>query len=176
MWLMTPRGFFSAVQKPADREHGTITVRARVHGDLLNLPCFSASASAHHDAPSIVGSDDTDYPWRITIPHEQWAEMVQVMAEEIDYCNFKAEVEKRQGAKRHDVYLDVWSALRRLQPPHGARATEPLASWWDDNAPAPKKRRKRSRQPIFGQTPAMLEARLDDLAQRVATLEGENDD
>ena len=37
MWLFTPFGFFSIVQKPADKSAGTLTVRARVGVDLDNL-------------------------------------------------------------------------------------------------------------------------------------------
>lgn len=37
MWLMTPIGFFSIVEKPYDRHDGTLTVRARVEGDLVEL-------------------------------------------------------------------------------------------------------------------------------------------
>ena len=34
MWLITPVGFFSIVQKPSDVAADTLTVRARVQGDL----------------------------------------------------------------------------------------------------------------------------------------------
>lgn len=34
MWVVTDFGFFSVVQKPGDAEAGTLTVRARVRGDL----------------------------------------------------------------------------------------------------------------------------------------------
>ena len=37
MWLMTPSGFFSIVQKPEDEQAGTLTIRARVRGDLERL-------------------------------------------------------------------------------------------------------------------------------------------
>ncbi|TSE18983.1 hypothetical protein Talka_01746 [Tepidimonas alkaliphilus] len=37
MGLITPIGFFSIVQKPSDRTHDTLTVRARMRGDLAAL-------------------------------------------------------------------------------------------------------------------------------------------
>ena len=37
MWLITPVGFFSIVQKPSDVAADTLTVRARVQGDLEAL-------------------------------------------------------------------------------------------------------------------------------------------
>ena len=35
MWLITPTGFFSIVQKPGDAAANTLTVRARVRQDLV---------------------------------------------------------------------------------------------------------------------------------------------
>ena len=37
MWLVTPIGFFSIVQKPGDKANGTLTVRARLRSDLAAL-------------------------------------------------------------------------------------------------------------------------------------------
>ena len=37
MWLITPIGFFSIVQKPDHRQSDTLTVRARVARDLDTL-------------------------------------------------------------------------------------------------------------------------------------------
>jgi len=37
MWLITSVGFFSIVEKPDDREAGTLTIRARVREDLEAL-------------------------------------------------------------------------------------------------------------------------------------------
>jgi hypothetical protein len=37
MWLITPTGFFSIVQKPSDEAADTLTVRARVRQDLVAL-------------------------------------------------------------------------------------------------------------------------------------------
>jgi hypothetical protein len=37
MWLMTPVGFFRIVEQPYERHDGTLTVRARVDGDLVAL-------------------------------------------------------------------------------------------------------------------------------------------
>lgn len=37
MWLITPTGFFSIVQKPSDEAANMLTVRARVRQDLVAL-------------------------------------------------------------------------------------------------------------------------------------------
>ena len=39
----------------------------------------------------------------------------------VDYPNFKAAVDARQGEERHGVYAGVWGVLRRLE-----------ALWYDE--------------------------------------------
>lgn len=59
MWLINPIGFFSIVQKPEDKRRGTLTVRARVRGDLVAL--------RQHYLPGlgpVQESQDSDYRFR----------------------------------------------------------------------------------------------------------------
>ena len=44
-----------------------------------------------------------------------WSVALVLLAAEIDYPNFKAEVQRRQGRKRADVYHAVWATLLGLQ-------------------------------------------------------------
>lgn len=105
MWLMTTDGFFSAVQ---DRdEPGSVLVRARVRGDLEQL--------AETLDTTVLETPDADYPFRVRVSKADWGGYVASCAEGIDYDNFKNAVGARQGHDRADVYLDIWSALRRLQ-------------------------------------------------------------
>ena len=110
MWLITPIGFFSIVRKPGDKETNTLTVRARVKGDLAALK--------QHWLPSlgpITESRHTDYRFRAQAPRAEVAAAMARMVEAIDYGNFKSEVGKRQGAARAGLYHDVWDVLYRLQ-------------------------------------------------------------
>ena len=107
MWLMTPLGFFSAVQKPGT-DH--ITVRARVHTDLDRLreqACPSLT-------PTVAGAG-TDYPYRATCSHQAWAEALAALGRAIDYGNFKSAVAQRQGYERARVYGRVWQQLLELE-------------------------------------------------------------
>ncbi|AVF39989.1 hypothetical protein AL486_09935 [Pandoraea apista] len=103
MWLMTNIGFFSTVQKP-----GTdfLTVRARVKGDLDKL-----REQYLPELSPAIGHAGTDYPWRATVPHAQFAQALGKMAQDIHYDNFKNEVAKRQGKARAHRYGQVWGAL-----------------------------------------------------------------
>ena len=126
MWVMMPQGFYSAV-KDGDR----ICVRARVLRDLTNLRReFCPELTP---ATSKIGRH-TDYEWRAWCSPDEWARAMARMALSINWTNFKDEVTKRQGWKRHDAYLSVWAALRRHLgrplPPAPPLACEGLS--WDD--------------------------------------------
>ena len=108
MWLITPEGFFSAVEKPGDRADGMLTVRTRNRDDIKALKRYFPDAKPYRIRYS-------DYEWRIRVPKDEWAQAVARMALEIDYSNFKNEVTRRQGRERHDIYSRVWSVLLGLE-------------------------------------------------------------
>jgi 8-oxo-dGTP pyrophosphatase MutT (NUDIX family) len=110
MWLITPIGFFSIVQKPSDKGKDTLTVRARVRTDL--------EALRDRYIPSlgeIKESPDNDYRFRAIALRAEVATAAAGMINDLEYSNFKSEVGKRQGAKREALYHDVWHALYPLQ-------------------------------------------------------------
>lgn len=108
MWLLTPNGFFSAVEKPEDRADGMVTVRTRNREDIRALKRFFPNVKPYRLRHS-------DYEWRIRVPKDDWAMAVATMASEIDYSNFKDEVKHRQGAKRASIYSRVWGVLLDLE-------------------------------------------------------------
>ena len=108
MWLITPIGFFSVVQKPGGCDK--LTVRARVKSDLQAL-------KAHYlpELGRIQDSSVNDYRFRALAPRQAVARAFEQMVLQIDYDNFKSEVHRRQGKSRERVYHDVWGILYRLQ-------------------------------------------------------------
>jgi hypothetical protein len=107
MWVVTDRGFYSAVEAKDDPNF--IVVRGRVRSDLEAL--LELVPGRH----AIAESDTTDYRYRVKLTRRQWADALVQLAERIDYGNFKDAVAVRQGKRRHDVYTRVWSALYPLQ-------------------------------------------------------------
>lgn len=107
MWLFTTIGFFSAVQKP-----GTdfLTIRARVKADLDNL-----RERYLPELSSCIDHAGTDYPWRATATHPQFAAALVKIACDVQYTNFKDEVAKQQGKARAHRYHKVWSALYDME-------------------------------------------------------------
>ena len=106
MWLFTTSGFFSVVQK---RGTDFLTVRARVASDLDNLrkefmPQLSATAEG----------GGTDYPYRATIKHGDFAAGLSKIGEAIHYDNFKNAVARSRQGKRESTYHKVWHDLLEL--------------------------------------------------------------
>ena len=70
MWLVTPIGFFSIVQKPGDEKADTLTIRSRAKGDLHvlrlhNLPSLGeVIANAGH---SIQGDQPLELAERLRV-------------------------------------------------------------------------------------------------------------
>jgi hypothetical protein len=132
MWTFTPDGYYSVVQKPQDRKNGTLTIRTRNRQDMDALIAdYLPDAKPYKVKHS-------DYEWRIRVPKRDWADAVAQMAMNVDYSNFKDEVTKRQGWKRHDVYLRVWQALLSI-------SDRPRRGW---------RYRERDFEPLFDREPA----------------------
>ena len=107
MWILSPVGFFSAVQKPGDT-HLTIRVRVKADLDALRERYFPELGETQ------IGGG-TDYPYRATAEKEPFAAALGRIAMDIDYDNFKNEVKKQQGPSRARAYGEVWSALYDLE-------------------------------------------------------------
>lgn len=124
MWLITPVGFFSVVQKPSDVAANTLTVRARVRSDLEALRQHFLFGMGE-----IVESKTNDYRFRAVAPRAEVAASMAAMVNELDYSNFKNQVSKVQGSARAHLYHDVWDVLNRLQSePKRFAATSKRAS------------------------------------------------
>jgi hypothetical protein len=106
VWIMTPRGFYSVVAHPDDPT--LVLVRARARGDLVSLTDLLAGLE-------IRETPERDYRWRTIVSRRSWSAALVLLAAEIDYPNFKAEVARRQGHERADVYHHVWAALLKMQ-------------------------------------------------------------
>jgi hypothetical protein len=122
MWVFTRYGFFSAVcAKQGDGGHGQpidpdrIMVRARTGAHLEALK---------ERFPDLLGEcpirefANADYGFRIFVAKSAWSRVLEALAEETDYGNFKSEVSKHLGqagsAYVHCLH-EVWSVMYRLQ-------------------------------------------------------------
>ncbi|MFM8548717.1 MAG: NUDIX hydrolase [Betaproteobacteria bacterium] len=113
MWLMTPFGFFSVVQKPDDKKAATLTIRARVRGDLERLrDSYLPSMS------NIAANAGSDYRYRAKALRSEVSSAMAKIVSDIEYANFKDEVAQRQGKVRAGLYGQVWQVLYELPDHH----------------------------------------------------------
>jgi len=110
MWLLTPFGFFSIVQKPDDADRGTLTIRGRAKSDLEDLRKRYLPAMSE-----IIENAGTDYRYRANASRSDVQAAVGRIVQDLDYGNFKDEVARRQGSRRAKIYGKVWDALYELQ-------------------------------------------------------------
>jgi hypothetical protein len=121
MWIFTRYGFFSAVcakhnhgqaGMPADPDR--VMIRARAEDHLRRLQTrFPLLAGAE-----IQTFPHADYAYRIFAPKDDWAAIMAQIALELDYDNFKEEVERYQegaGADYTKALHEVWSVMNDLQ-------------------------------------------------------------
>ena len=124
MWIMTTDGFFSAVQHRD--EPNILLVRARSRRDLEAL---SERIALH---PSkILSTDNADYPFRVLIPREKWAEYLMSASEDLTYPNFKSAVGKTNPERAY-IYHDVWSALFEIESEGQAAKEMDRMLWWQE--------------------------------------------
>jgi len=104
MWIFTTFGFFSVVE---DREDSArLIVRARVREDLANF-----TNRLRRLPVTIVSMPSADYPYRIVVDRSEFQDVVSGAIDDIDYDNFRNQVEATAGTARHVLYLEVWSVL-----------------------------------------------------------------
>ena len=100
MWVFTRDSFVSIVR---DRDDALkLHVRARVAGDIERI---------WHSA-SVTATPKADYQFRASLPEAEVAQALVALLAAIDYTtDFKGGVHEK---RRHDVYLRIWDAARRL--------------------------------------------------------------
>ena len=119
IWIQTPIGFFSIVEKPEDHHNDQLTIRSRIRSDLEALKLLYLPTMGN-----ITESHKSDYQFRAKVSRFDLAQAMANLVSSIGYSNFKNEVQRVQGKTRAHVYGKVWSQLYQLQ-------LEPEAFEWD---------------------------------------------
>lgn len=112
MWIITTRGFLSAVRNLDSNDPGdALLVRGRVREDLDNFADFVARRG---DRPVVSSTPAADYGYRLTTSREALAAFLAERVDALTYPNFKSEVAKTDPTRAH-VYFGVWTALLKLR-------------------------------------------------------------
>lgn len=101
MWVFTQDGFISAVDN--NQVPGKLAVRARDKQSLRLLADLTEQ--------EIVQRMNTDYPYRVFVTKEEFANFLIAHVESIDYGNFKDRVYVTRGRNFAHACGDVWSAM-----------------------------------------------------------------
>lgn len=112
MWVMFDRGFLSAVQDADDPS--LFKVRARDRMSLKAMLDCLAEAGHETDGLEIVTGEGTDYRWRVILPRELFGVFLLQVSDEIDYENFKNKVTLTRGKRWHDVLMEVWVSMLKV--------------------------------------------------------------
>jgi hypothetical protein len=107
MWIFTEFGFFSIVAHRS--KPGTLLVRGRVRADLVEFAERAGLTSA-----DVFEDPQADYRYRLEVSATSVGALLTHELTEMKYDNFKAQVERTQGIEREQVYMGVWSHLRRF--------------------------------------------------------------
>ncbi len=111
MWLYTTVGFYSVVQDKNRPDH--VMVRARAREDLDKLLGL-LHWEAHY---TILEWTGTDYAYRVFMPKQDWAALMSLLIQRLDYTNFKDECHRTFPTDygRHSMLMSVWSVMKRWQ-------------------------------------------------------------
>ncbi len=104
MWIFTTTGFVSAVKKSDNR---TIIVRSRDKASLAPI--------ANRFSTEVIKTPVADYPYRVEVTQDDFAEWVREQANSIDYPNFKSEVSIHRGQAFSKALSKVWSVMHEVE-------------------------------------------------------------
>lgn len=110
MWLMTPQGFVSVVEKPSDIGKGTLTVRSR---DKQSLEAFAVLAGRTGFKAKFDMA--TDYPYRTVATEAEVDTALLASRKLIKYSNFKDEAKRVRGGAYVSALSAVWNAMLKLE-------------------------------------------------------------
>lgn len=113
MWLCTKLGFYSIVRKAPDEFH----VRARCERDLVNLR-KAVEKRLHKPAArwKIHRSEPADYRFRIVISAVSLQGVMQTLAQELDYSNFKGIISATEDQREKlPIYSDFHHDMEQFQ-------------------------------------------------------------
>lgn len=107
MWIFTQQGFFSINTDPTNKSN--LQFRARRIADLNNIKAAFPGATKGSKVIKLTG---TDYPFRLSLHRDNVSAIVQQMANQIDYANFKDRVKATPGQEdKVPALMDVWHVM-----------------------------------------------------------------
>jgi hypothetical protein len=110
MWLFTIHGFYSLNTDPTNSQ--CLQFRARSRRDLQNL---KQAFPEHTKGAMIKQIKGTDYPFRISLHRLEAQDIVAEIARDIDYSNFKHQLEGTDQESKVPYLNAIWAEMREWQ-------------------------------------------------------------
>lgn len=104
MWLFLDVGYYSVVASP--RNLPKLTVRARAAEDLDRL-----REEYLPELGPTISTPEGDYAFRALVTREDFEAGLGRFVQQLDYSNFKDRVSAKQGKRRSNLYMRIWSEL-----------------------------------------------------------------
>lgn len=113
MWLFTRYGFFSVVQHKNNPD--LVVIRARERGDIEWAANFVNEGRLPIDIPDcqVEGTPLNDYRFRIIVERDEFQDLLDHLAEEMNYVNFRDTI--NGDPVRDNAYTEVWQTMRNFQ-------------------------------------------------------------
>ncbi len=116
MWLLTIFGLYSVVEVAS--KPGKVKVRARAKADILAL--IDRLPDPLGGSVEVVHTPTRDYPWRIFLEKNVWADLLRDLGRGIAYRNYKTAA-LQAGVLEFDLLDAVWQAGRDFHEDEDAR-------------------------------------------------------
>ena len=123
MWLFTETGFLSAVAHFEDPE--VLVVRAREETSLRRLSVAAETA--------IVATPANDYPFRIHVGRDVFAEWLLEQVSSLNYTNYKSHMVQTRGHEFTEALHAVWAAMHAIESPRVTQEDRDQAAKWYPN-------------------------------------------
>jgi len=123
MWLFTETGFLSAVAHFEDPE--VLVVRAREETSLRRLSVAAETA--------IVATPANDYPFRIHVGRDVFAEWLLEQVSSLNYTNYKSHMVQTRGHEFTEALHQVWATMHSIESPRVTQEDRDRAKKWFPN-------------------------------------------
>ena len=122
MWLFTKHGFYSVTEARHTRKRNMKQIRSRNEIDLYNLK----DALPILRKKRIYIDSKADYRYRIYVTNEELSQVMALLADSLDYSNFKNKIAKVPNQAEKVGYLGrIWHIMYEYQSEHEKKSRGP---------------------------------------------------
>ena len=123
MWIFTETGFLSVVEHFEDPD--VLVVRGRDEESLRRL-CGASQGV-------ILATPTNDYPYRIHVGRDVFAEWLLEQVSSLNYTNYKSHMVQTRGHEFTEALHQVWATMHSIESPRVTQEDRDRAKKWFPN-------------------------------------------